>query len=1492
SISIVVEDENLSIVGFAVLDNYPAILEGKSEVASDGRGLTVQQEPASTIENDAEPSLVYHQWSLITETHRIYQYNSLWFKCFISHSGKESRVLRQSCQWILAAYPEINHLLLYVGKDLAIETLTFGLRPFLGLFEEIQGPAEEGIFSSSHECSIYHCPRERAFPPLIIRPATVEDHDDLVGVFDAQSDVVTDTYGEFFLAELIAAQDESHKSLVAQPHSSGKAVGLMCVTTEVDVNVLVKCFHLEDYDFLLKPKHAFADIARASISGPCNEGTRRSSPGFGPGTERCVGDRLQFTLELLDLDVVREALVADSPRDESAAEVEVAKFISAAVSALEDATVGDESDGADRILTSAELQETLEGLFNQQLCSSSSSCPMEELTSTIDAFLAIDEQQRRDIGNALLAARTILHTKPMQHTMAEHGDQQNSENSEENQGIISSGSGKRRVTLDQISAALAENGLEVDLTVMAMVLTFWGGLPSPQDELTLEALDGAIMNLCDIAELPLIDDSSTVVQRKSEAFKIALPPSHDLWLADIPQSAKDVFCITMFCLDAQYQRQSADFLVPAFSMSTNIAAVLRFPDKDYCILTQPHDTPQSNFLSSMFTQVPPKIATTFHHVLYLAHRDSVYARLSGSPVLMEAHNPHWEVVVLPHSSGQACLDWSRLEPVASTIVKRDRESIQERYDRDEITVVVVLLDGKAAAILGVEMVTDADREADPIDTLRYCYDIDQYLTPAVYKTPNCCCRLTHWSVSPLLRGRTRRILHMANTALGTRLMCIATNNNGIGCGQSLTSSTALPGRCGILDEFIHVAPRRLPGLTTIKRTPPPSATFAQMDESDGPTARWEHREWIESEGGRQERLLRDQATRISYLEGTLQQGHEECESVKILTKSMILDDKCTVNARIVVVGSSDAGLAALAALISMPNLHFTSLTLLAPGGISYFLDDELETLSHHEASLSRLFKSQASDAGHPASLWQVRRLTATTGAFSPRELRRLMMDSRVRILDTRMISFDRTAKTVSVVASTEDGSQAEAAGKLIEIPYDHLVLTTGLQDHALHSLSIRSMGVADLPLGYRHVNGCLSSADSSCDKVLGDGSILLKSLMWNPLSYVVIYGRALDSYCAIQGLLGRLVPPEKIVLVLPPRRSRETIPDEDEVLPVDAFAEGDPVEGKIHGVLMSIGVRVHSNLTLTGVDLDSRQRLCAVKLSGLAGEEDKSEEPQGPRGTPVRGILEKVCKEINPDGPIQYKITCRVLITADGHSVDPRIFSAIYANQLVYDGRLIVDHFFRTTDESIFAAGTLCEFSRRYVKVPANGGKVTRFHQSLRQDGYNGREVGTRLAEAIVQCLDPERSAAEASGEISFDEAENDVDPQSSAGQSDSSLLPAFSRPHVSSGLLPGLLHYYKLATPSVEAYLKSPSDTIVTDGLNVASGTGHFCKIKVDKLGKISEFTYLGGEPLELQNLCGLLGMPVAYLNDMSKKCADGQVKAIIEYLEDNWAKALFHDR
>lgn len=44
----------------------------------------------------------------------------------------------------------------------------------------------------------------------------VEDHDDLTPIFNRQSDMLTMTYGDFFLAELIEAQDDNMQCLVAE----------------------------------------------------------------------------------------------------------------------------------------------------------------------------------------------------------------------------------------------------------------------------------------------------------------------------------------------------------------------------------------------------------------------------------------------------------------------------------------------------------------------------------------------------------------------------------------------------------------------------------------------------------------------------------------------------------------------------------------------------------------------------------------------------------------------------------------------------------------------------------------------------------------------------------------------------------------------------------------------------------------------------------------------------------------------------------------------------------------------------------------------------------------------------------------------------------------------------------------------------------------------------------------------------------------------------
>lgn len=95
-------------------------------------------------------------------------------------------------------------------------------------------------------------------PFIEVRHANQEDHDDLADVFNNQSETVTEAYGEYFLAELIASQNENNKALVAQVKD--KAVGLMGLTNEVDTTLLHQCFELDQYDNLLKPD--FMDAVR------------------------------------------------------------------------------------------------------------------------------------------------------------------------------------------------------------------------------------------------------------------------------------------------------------------------------------------------------------------------------------------------------------------------------------------------------------------------------------------------------------------------------------------------------------------------------------------------------------------------------------------------------------------------------------------------------------------------------------------------------------------------------------------------------------------------------------------------------------------------------------------------------------------------------------------------------------------------------------------------------------------------------------------------------------------------------------------------------------------------------------------------------------------------------------------------------------------------------------------------------------------------------
>ncbi len=81
----------------------------------------------------------------------------------------------------------------------------------------------------------------------------------------------------------------------------------------------------------------------------------------------------------------------------------------------------------------------------------------------------------------------------------------------------------------------------------------------------------------------------------------------------VPPEAQNAIVINLYCIDYTFESRGVDFLPYAF---------MNFRDKDYIIITQPHSIPESPLLQN-FIQVAKKRESTFDHVLYIIHKDSI-----------------------------------------------------------------------------------------------------------------------------------------------------------------------------------------------------------------------------------------------------------------------------------------------------------------------------------------------------------------------------------------------------------------------------------------------------------------------------------------------------------------------------------------------------------------------------------------------------------------------------------------------------------------------------------------------------------------------------------------------------------------------------------------------------------------------------------------------------------------------------------------------------
>ena len=82
----------------------------------------------------------------------------------------------------------------------------------------------------------------------------------------------------------------------------------------------------------------------------------------------------------------------------------------------------------------------------------------------------------------------------------------------------------------------------------------------------------------------MAEEPSKVYSDNSEIQNIVEKLDNLTAIPEAPDSLKNAFAITLFCMEAAFDSRSTDFLKYAFD---------EYPDRDYLIVTQPHTVVES-----------------------------------------------------------------------------------------------------------------------------------------------------------------------------------------------------------------------------------------------------------------------------------------------------------------------------------------------------------------------------------------------------------------------------------------------------------------------------------------------------------------------------------------------------------------------------------------------------------------------------------------------------------------------------------------------------------------------------------------------------------------------------------------------------------------------------------------------------------------------------------------------------------------------------------
>ncbi|XP_028612807.1 cilia- and flagella-associated protein 61 [Grammomys surdaster] len=185
--------------------------------------------------------------------------NTLFMHFFVAVDEYATGCLKEIIRTVFKAVPELYFIFLIVPTYISLGST------LITVFDQV---GNIPCLNYNEDFAVHICHRHNHYPQLHIRKARVEDHDDLMPIFMHYDNTLKEIYGEYFLAELIEAQDEDHHAVVCEVE--GKAVGFMSVCSSVNLPLLHECFDLG-------PFHGFCVPHPDDILKPLNESSIEES---------------------------------------------------------------------------------------------------------------------------------------------------------------------------------------------------------------------------------------------------------------------------------------------------------------------------------------------------------------------------------------------------------------------------------------------------------------------------------------------------------------------------------------------------------------------------------------------------------------------------------------------------------------------------------------------------------------------------------------------------------------------------------------------------------------------------------------------------------------------------------------------------------------------------------------------------------------------------------------------------------------------------------------------------------------------------------------------------------------------------------------------------------------------------------------------------------------------------------------------------------------